>query len=126
MSQTLAAADIPWPPCMPPGTSLLAAMAATEAAGCQALPLTPIPDPAALRRAFRRAALRWHPDRFGRRIAPRLPDRERSAAAARVSELAQQVRCVGPRPYAYTTLHLTLYTTLTLGLHISESAYAPA
>lgn len=86
---------------MQPGTSLLAAMAATEAAGCQAVPLTLNPNPAALRRAFRRAALRWHPDRFGRRIAPRLPERERSAAAARVSELAQQVCCVPPTLWLY-------------------------
>lgn len=57
----------------------------------------PNPGPAALRRAYRRAALRWHPDRFGRRVAPRLPEAERPAAAARVAGLAQQVRAWLPQ-----------------------------
>lgn len=52
------------------------------------------PQPAALRRAFRRAALRWHPDRFQQRVALRLPTHERGAAAARVAALARQVGCL--------------------------------
>ena len=160
----LHAADIPWPPSIPPGFGLLAAMAAVEtgvstppqflgpgpplvmsllgrpclswasprpgvmsvrwpqhapaavlhahawllgtcmsglsAAGPQArggnCALGPglkahDPDPAALRRAFRRAALRWHPDRFARRMIPGLPERERADMSARVAGLAQQV-----------------------------------
>ena len=51
------------------------------------------PELAALRRAFRRAALRWHPDRFQQRVAVRLPAHEREGAAARVAALARQVGC---------------------------------
>ncbi|KAK9842075.1 hypothetical protein WJX81_007234 [Elliptochloris bilobata] len=97
VSHKLLDADIPWPPPAPPGATLLAAMAAAaisqpdagSGAGASAQALTP--DPVALRRAFHRAALRWHPDRFGQRILPRLPVHEREAAAVRVAALARQV-----------------------------------
>ncbi len=82
---------MPWPPSE---AGLLSALAAREArAGA--------PDArAAYRRAFRTAALRWHPDKFDARFAAaRLRERgARGAAAAAATaaheEVAARVRAV--------------------------------
>ena len=75
----------------PPEPSLLLAAPANEGEGGEARTLGM--KLAALRRAFRRAALRWHPDRFQQRVALRLPPHEREGANARVAALARQVGC---------------------------------
>jgi hypothetical protein len=78
---TLTLASVPWPPS---DAGLLAALAATEARAGAADART------AFRRAFRTAALRWHPDKWDARLAkPRGP-----AAAAARDEVAARVRAV--------------------------------
>ena len=74
-----AAAAVPWPPGGAEG--LVARLLAEDCAGG---------DPAALRAAFRRASLRWHPDKFAARFGARLPDPAvRAEVLARAQALAQ-------------------------------------
>jgi len=74
-----AAAAVPWPP--------------GGARGLVARLLAEVPtggDPSALRAAFRRASLRWHPDKFAARFGARLPDPAvRAEVLARAQGLAQ-------------------------------------
>ena len=73
---------MPWPPS---NEGLLAALAAEEARSGGAVDAR-----TAFRRAFRTAALRWHPDKWDARLAkPRGP-----AAAAERDEVAARVRSV--------------------------------
>ena len=77
---------MPWPPS---DAGLLAALAAAEARAGAA------DARSAFRRAFRTAALRWHPDKWDARLAARGPQAQPSAAAAREhAEVAARVRAV--------------------------------
>ena len=73
---------MPWPPS---NEGLLAALAAEEALSGGAVDAR-----TAFRRAFRTAALRWHPDKWDARLAAAQPAaRERDEVAARVRAVAQ-------------------------------------
>ncbi len=84
----LGLADVPWPP-LGGGAEYLAAAAAAAAAGAGVGTAAP-QTRAALKKAYARACLRWHPDKFERRwggvLAPgearAVLERARGAAAA--------------------------------------------
>lgn len=65
-------ATFPWPPA---DTGLLQAQ----------VPAAELGDVAAWRRAFRRASLRWHPDKVGARLGARIAAADRERVMERVT-----------------------------------------
>jgi len=88
--------SVPWPPS---DAGLLAALAAGEARAGAADART------AFRRAFRTAALRWHPDKWDARLAQRgaAAGRERDEVAARVRAVAQALNAAWSRAQGDST-----------------------
>lgn len=97
-SASLGLADVPWPPL---GSSeYLAGLAALEQQeAAQQLRQHPCGKrqqlqstwPRAQRRAYARACLRWHPDKFEARWGRRLEAGDRAAVLARVQEVSQGI-----------------------------------
>ena len=78
-------ADVPWPPAE---SGVLSAMATLELEGAP----SPLSAYAAHKRAFRKASMRWHPDKFIHRFGRRIPDAAvRDAVTSRVQQIAQGV-----------------------------------
>jgi hypothetical protein len=82
----LGLANVPWPP-LGGGAEYLAAAAATLAAGDGSRSAAP-PKRAALKKAYARACLRWHPDKFERRWGSALAPGEARAVLERAAGAA--------------------------------------
>lgn len=54
----------------------------------------PEAEEAAKKAAFRRAVLRWHPDKFAGRLGGRVPAHQQTAVMARVQALAQDLNAI--------------------------------
>ena len=82
---------IPWPPFVP---GLLSAMAATELTQVRTDQTESASSKEAYvahRRAFRKAHMRWHPDKFMHRFGSLLHEKDREKIKEKVREISQAI-----------------------------------